>query len=61
MKLVELRNKFIALKQQEPIETIELLQFAKVCYIRNDISIVEYREIVKELEVKADYTLEGQL
>ncbi|MBM6619815.1 YppF family protein [Bacillus suaedaesalsae] len=59
MNIVDLRNRFIAVSKQEPVDSIELLHFAKLCYVRGDIQIVDYREVVKQLEQENNYTPEG--
>jgi hypothetical protein len=59
MNVLELRNKFIATKNYEPIDANELLDFARKTYLRGEITISEYRNIVRDLEAqgaqKPDY------
>ncbi|WP_456278590.1 YppF family protein [Bacillus sp. AK128] len=50
MNLKELRNLYIAVNKKEPVDNLELLQFAKRSYVRGDLTIIEYRDIIKELE-----------
>ena len=52
MVLDELRQRFISNKCYEPMEPNELLDFARQLYIKNELSITQYRIIIKELEQK---------
>ena len=58
--LNELRNKFITNRKYEPLDVNELLDYVRQTYVKNEITIVEYRNIVRELEIngakKPDYT-----
>lgn len=51
MSVNELRNKFIAFKQYEPEDGNELLDFAQQKYLRGEISITEYKQLIRELEL----------
>ena len=46
----ELRNKFIAKKEYEPTTANELLDFARQTYIRGELSLSDYRNIIRILE-----------
>jgi hypothetical protein len=46
----DLRNRFITINKKEPLDNLELLQYAKLSYVKGDLTIVEYRDIVKELD-----------
>lgn len=59
MNIVDLRNRFIAVSKQEPNDNLELLHFAKLCYVRGDLQIGEYRELVKQLDQEKSYYPEG--
>ncbi len=61
MKVVDLRNRFIAINKQEPLDNLELLNFAKLSYVRGDLSITEYRDLVKVLDVENNCSPEGQV
>jgi hypothetical protein len=50
MNVHELREKFIELREYETDDMNELLDFAKRTYIFNEISICDYRNLVRELE-----------
>jgi hypothetical protein len=50
MNTKDLRNRFISVNKKEPLDQIELLQYAKLSYVKGDLTIAEYRDIVKELE-----------
>ncbi|MGZ0086081.1 YppF family protein [Geobacillus sp. C56-T2] len=50
MNVTELKHKFIAVKQSEPTEANELLDFARRLYLRGDISLAQYRDLARELE-----------
>lgn len=50
MTIHELKEKFFQ-KRSYPIEdTCQLLDFAKQTYINNEISLKEFRSIIRELE-----------
>jgi hypothetical protein len=51
MNVNELRNNFIAFKQYEPEDGNELLDFAQQKYLKGEISIIEYKQLVRELEL----------
>lgn len=51
MSINELRNNFIAFKQYEPEDGNELLDFAQQKYLKGEISIIEYKQLVRELEL----------
>ncbi|WP_246942095.1 YppF family protein [Bacillus pinisoli] len=50
MNVKELHMRFISSNNKEPQDDSDLLQFAKVSYIRGELTIIEYRGIVKEIE-----------
>ncbi|MBM7661298.1 hypothetical protein JOC85_002070 [Bacillus mesophilus] len=50
MNTEDLRNRFLLVNKKEPLDLIELLQFAKLSYVKGDLTIAVYRDIVKELE-----------
>jgi hypothetical protein len=50
MHIHELREKFFQFKEYEPENVNELLDFAKRAYIHDEITITEYRNLVRELE-----------
>ncbi|ADI26364.1 YppF family protein [Geobacillus sp. G4] len=50
MNVTELKHKFMAVKHCEPAEANELLDFARRLYLRGEISLAEYRDLVRELE-----------
>jgi len=50
MIINELRNKFIAKKEYEPTNSNELLDFARQTYIRGELCLSEYRNIIRILE-----------
>jgi len=50
MHVHELKVKFSQLREYETEDVNELLDFAKRVYIQNEISIIEYRNLVRELE-----------
>lgn len=52
MLVHELKLKFSQTKNYEPVDDNELLDFAGLCYICGQISINEYRTIIKELEAQ---------
>jgi hypothetical protein len=59
MNVLDLRNRFIAVRKQEPLDDLELLHFAKVSYVRGDLTIIEYKDLVKMLEKENSYNPEG--
>ncbi|MDG4656140.1 YppF family protein [Ectobacillus antri] len=63
MTLGELRTLFIGLKQYEPVDSNELLDFARQSYLKGELALVQYRDMIRELEAlgakKPDYELEG--
>ncbi|MDF9296301.1 YppF family protein [Geobacillus stearothermophilus] len=50
MSITELKHKFMAIKHCEPAEANELLDFARRLYLRREISLAQYRDLVRELE-----------
>lgn len=50
MNIQELKNHFQSIKKYEAQEVNELLDFVKKCYIHNEITTCEYRNLVYELE-----------
>ncbi|WP_223701996.1 YppF family protein [Sutcliffiella deserti] len=50
MVLEELRHKFVTCKSYEPIEENELMDFARQLYLREELSIGQFRTVIKELE-----------
>ena len=55
MTIIELKNKFIATKQYEPIDANELLDFARQLYLRNELPLGMYRHLVRDLEALGAY------
>jgi hypothetical protein len=59
MNMAELKNKFTAVKNYEPADVNELLDFARRMYLRGEITIAQYRDLARELELagadKPDY------
>ncbi|ACJ33521.1 YppF family protein [Anoxybacillus sp. LAT_35] len=55
MTIIELKNKFIATKQYEPIDANELLDFARQLYLRNELPLGAYRHLVRDLEALGAY------
>jgi hypothetical protein len=55
MNVAELKNKFIATRNYEPTDINELLDFARQVYLRGEITIAEYRDITRELEMAGAY------
>ncbi|WP_110112352.1 YppF family protein [Bacillus sp. CGMCC 1.16541] len=47
----ELRKSFVECKKYEPEHHNELLDFAQQKYLKGNISISQYKSIVKELEL----------
>ncbi|NKE04840.1 MULTISPECIES: YppF family protein [Mesobacillus] len=52
MNVHELKNLFAETKAYTPEHVNELLDFTKKSYIQNDITILEYRNLVRELELQ---------
>jgi hypothetical protein len=52
MNIHELRVKFLQLKDYSPESVNELLDFAKKAYIHNEITINDYRNLIRELEAQ---------
>lgn len=50
MLIQELRNTFIAIKTYEPMDNNELLDFARQQYISGKLTILEYRNVIRQLE-----------
>ncbi|PDM41028.1 MULTISPECIES: YppF family protein [unclassified Geobacillus] len=55
MNMAELKNKFIAVKDYEPTDMNELLCFTRQMYLRGEITIAQYRDLVRELELAGAY------
>ncbi|OSX55409.1 YppF family protein [Anoxybacillus ayderensis] len=55
MTIIELKNRFIATKQYEPIDANELLDFARQLYLRNELPLGVYRHLVRDLEALGAY------
>lgn len=53
--MAELKNKFIAVKNYEPTDMNELLDFARQVYLRGEITIAQYRDLARELELAGAY------
>ena len=51
MLLDELRLKYVSCKGYEPIEENELLDYARQLYLKGELKLLEYRQIVKGLEL----------
>lgn len=51
MTVHDLREKFLKFREYESDDLNELLDFAKRTYILNEITICDYRNLVRELEV----------
>ncbi len=62
MTLGELRTIFFGMKQYEPSDMNELLDFAGQIYLKGKICVSEYRNLIRELEAtgarKPDYVLD---
>ncbi|MFC4322698.1 YppF family protein [Litchfieldia salsa] len=62
MLIQDLRNTFIAVKKYEPMDTNELLDFARQQYLFGHLTILQYRNVIKLLENegarKPQYVLE---
>jgi hypothetical protein len=52
MDVHELKHKFFQRREYETDNVNDLLDFAKNAYISNEISISEYRNLVRELEAQ---------
>ncbi|WHY84409.1 YppF family protein [Neobacillus novalis] len=50
MDIRELKSKFIQSRDYNTDDVNALMDFAKKAYIQNEISIKEYRQLVRELE-----------
>ncbi len=50
MDIRELKSKFIQSREYSTDDVNALMDFAKKVYIQNEISIKEYRTLVRELE-----------
>ncbi|PLR80447.1 hypothetical protein CVD25_01615 [Bacillus canaveralius] len=50
MNIQELKTKFSSIRDYRTEDVNELLDFAKKAYIHNEISINDYRNLVRELE-----------
>ncbi|MFF2449991.1 YppF family protein [Neobacillus sp. NPDC058068] len=50
MDIRELKSKFIQSRDYNTDDVNALMDFAKKAYIQNEISINEYRQLVRELE-----------
>jgi hypothetical protein len=50
MNIHELKSKFMEKRNFSTENVVELMNFAKTKYIQNEISIKEYRHLVRELE-----------
>jgi uncharacterized protein YfkK (UPF0435 family) len=50
MNIHELKTLFIQRRKYSNENVNELMDFAKMTYIQNEISINEYRQLVRELE-----------
>lgn len=51
MTIHELKLKFLQIKEYLTDDVNELLDFTKKSYVHNEISICEYRSLVRELEM----------
>lgn len=52
MVLQELRHKFFVCKSYEPMEHNELMDFARQLYLKGDLTIAHFRDLIRELEAK---------
>jgi hypothetical protein len=50
MILGELRMIFVGVKQYEPNDVNELLDFARQRYLQGQIGLAQYRNVIRELE-----------
>lgn len=55
MNVHELKNLFAQTKEYTPEHVNELLDFTKKSYIQNEITINEYRNLVRELELQGAF------
>lgn len=51
MNIHELKSLFIQKRNYSYENVNELMDFAKMTYIHNEISIIDYRQLVRELEL----------
>ncbi|ANB55517.1 yppF-like family protein [Anoxybacillus sp. B7M1] len=51
MNTTELKGKFIAKRNYEPASINELLDFARQVYLRGELTISEYRDLTRQLEL----------
>lgn len=58
MNVQKLKGMFTQVKQYAPENANELLDFAKRTYVQNEISLQEYRVLVRELELQGAVTPE---
>jgi hypothetical protein len=56
VNVLELKMNFISLKNYEPADVNELLDFARQIYLRGQMTIAQYRDIIRELEAAGAYT-----
>ncbi|GAB7387455.1 hypothetical protein BSNK01_12920 [Bacillaceae bacterium] len=52
MTLEELIKRFVLVKQEKPSNVNELLDFIQCRYLRGELSIVEYRNLLRELSAR---------
>ncbi|MBA2870222.1 cell division septum initiation protein DivIVA [Anoxybacillus calidus] len=50
MNVLELKMNFISVRNYEPADVNELLDFARQAYLRGQMTIAQYRDIIRELE-----------
>jgi hypothetical protein len=50
MSIDKMKKNFFAVMHQKPQDDFELLNFIRLSYIKEEISIIDYRELIKELE-----------
>jgi hypothetical protein len=55
MTVTELKNKFIATRNYEPMDANELLDYARQLYLRNELTLGVYRHLVRDLEALGAY------
>ncbi|KIY22206.1 MULTISPECIES: YppF family protein [Mesobacillus] len=60
MNVHELKNLFARTKEYTPDHVNELLDFTKKSYIQNEITFLEYRNLVRELELLGAFIPEDQ-
>ncbi len=58
MTIHELKEKFFQKRSYSIEDTCQLLDFAKQTYINNEITLKEYRCIVRELEALGAYNVD---